>query len=183
MGLSSETVGLAKNEKAKFIIFWMKDKNNELRWEWFINLNMKSSRLIRPPFRCPKDDLLIQVSPCLCLQNRDDESLTRTSGVTCTPKFPIRTLYFLYISICSVIGSFSSISTKGSRSHDCMVVGFTTTYGISAYHYWSWEFESRSWRGVLNTKLCHKVCQWLATSGWFSLETLVSSSNKNNCPI
>jgi hypothetical protein len=30
------------------------------------------------------------------------------------------------------------------RGRDCMVVGFTTTYAISAYHHWSCEFESRS---------------------------------------
>jgi len=29
-----------------------------------------------------------------------------------------------------------------------MVVGFTTTYAISAYHHWCCEFKSRSWRGV-----------------------------------
>ena len=29
-----------------------------------------------------------------------------------------------------------------------MVVGFTTTYAISAYHHWCCEFESRSGRGV-----------------------------------
>jgi len=28
-----------------------------------------------------------------------------------------------------------------------MVVGFTTTYAINAYHHWNWEFESCSWRG------------------------------------
>ena len=35
----------------------------------------------------------------------------------------------------------------------------TTTCAISAYHHQSWEFESRSWRGVLDLKLCDKVCQ------------------------
>ena len=39
-----------------------------------------------------------------------------------------------------------------------MVVGFTTTCIISAYHYKSCEFESRSWQGTLNTTLCDKVC-------------------------
>jgi hypothetical protein len=29
-----------------------------------------------------------------------------------------------------------------------MVVGFTTTYAISAYHHWCCEFESRSGRGI-----------------------------------
>jgi hypothetical protein len=31
---------------------------------------------------------------------------------------------------------------------DRMVVGFTTTYAISAYHHWCYEFEYRSERGV-----------------------------------
>jgi len=31
--------------------------------------------------------------------------------------------------------------------------------------------------GVLNTTLCDKVCQWLATGRWFSL---VSSTNKTD---
>ena len=34
--------------------------------------------------------------------------------------------------------------------HGCdrMVVGFTTTYAVGAYHHWYCEFESRSGRGV-----------------------------------
>ena len=40
----------------------------------------------------------------------------------------------------------------------CMVVGFTTTYAISAYHHQCCEFETRSLQGVLDT-LCVKVCQ------------------------
>jgi len=40
-----------------------------------------------------------------------------------------------------------------------MVVGFTITYAISAYHHKSCEFESRSWRGVLDATLCDEVCQ------------------------
>jgi hypothetical protein len=35
----------------------------------------------------------------------------------------------------------------GSHGRDRMVVGFTTTYAISAYHHWC-EFKSRSDRGV-----------------------------------
>ena len=49
-----------------------------------------------------------------------------------------------------------------------MVVGFTTTCQISAYRHWSWEFEPFSWRGVLDTAFCGKVCQWLASGRWFS---------------
>ena len=36
-------------------------------------------------------------------------------------------------------------------------------------------------RGVLNTNLCDKVCQWLATGWRFSSCTLVSSTNKSYC--
>jgi len=39
-----------------------------------------------------------------------------------------------------------------------MVVGFTTTYAVSAHHHSSCEFEPRSWQGVLDTTLCEKVC-------------------------
>jgi hypothetical protein len=48
------------------------------------------------------------------------------------------------------------------RGHDRTAVGFATTYAISAYHHRSCEFESPSWRGVLDRTLCDKVCQWLA---------------------
>jgi hypothetical protein len=42
------------------------------------------------------------------------------------------------------------------------------------------EFESRSWRGVLYTILCDKVCQGLATDRWFSPGFSVSSTNKTD---
>jgi hypothetical protein len=37
---------------------------------------------------------------------------------------------------------------RGRHSRDCMVVEFTTTYAIRAYHHWCCEFEFRSGRGV-----------------------------------
>ena len=43
------------------------------------------------------------------------------------------------------------------RGRGRLVVAFTTTYVISAYHYYRYEFESRSWRGVLDTTLYDKV--------------------------
>jgi hypothetical protein len=61
-----------------------------------------------------------------------------------------------------------------------MVVGFTTTCAISAYHHYSCEFESHSWRGVLETTLCDQVCQLLVAGRWFSPGTLVSSTNKTD---
>ena len=59
-----------------------------------------------------------------------------------------------------------------------MVVGFTTTYAISAYHHWCCEFESRLGLGVQHYVI--KVCQWLATGQWFSLCPPVSSTNKTD---
>ena len=41
-----------------------------------------------------------------------------------------------------------SISIKGHRGRDLMVVGFTTTYAISAYHHWFCESESQPGWGV-----------------------------------
>jgi len=67
-------------------------------------------------------------------------------------------------------------SRRGCRGRDGIVVGFTITYAISA----SCEFESHSWRGVLDTTLCDQVCQWLAAGQWFSSGTLVSSTNKTD---
>jgi len=50
------------------------------------------------------------------------------------------------------------IGVVNGHGPDHMVVGFTTTYAISAYHCQRCEFESRS-KGVLDTTLCDKVCQ------------------------
>jgi hypothetical protein len=36
-------------------------------------------------------------------------------------------------------------------------------------------------QGVLDTTLCDKVCQWLATGRWFSPGIPVSSTNKTDC--
>jgi hypothetical protein len=45
----------------------------------------------------------------------------------------------------------------GCHGRDRMVVAFTTTCGISAYHHKRCEFEPRSWRSVLDSTLCDKV--------------------------
>jgi hypothetical protein len=43
------------------------------------------------------------------------------------------------------------------------------------------EFESHSWWGVLNTTLCDKVCQWIATGRYFrQILRLKSSTNFNS---
>jgi hypothetical protein len=51
-------------------------------------------------------------------------------------------------------------------------------YAISAYRHQSCEFELRSWRAILDTTLCDKVCQWLSAGRWYSPGTPVSSTNK-----
>ena len=58
-----------------------------------------------------------------------------------------------------------------------MAVGFKTNYAISAHHHQSCESESRSWRGALDTAitLCDSLSGW-----WFSLSTLVYSTNKTD---
>jgi hypothetical protein len=52
-------------------------------------------------------------------------------------------------------------STQGLWWSYTMVVGFTTTLAISAYHHLCYGFEPYSWWGVLDTTLCDKVYQWL----------------------
>ena len=67
----------------------------------------------------------------------------------------------------------------GGRDHIVQhVVGFTTICVISDYYHQSCEFESCSWRGVLNTTLCDKDCQSLATGWWLSPGTPFPSANK-----
>jgi hypothetical protein len=73
------------------------------------------------------------------------------------------------------------IASKGDRRvRDRMVTECTTTCAISAYQHKSCEFESRSWRGVLDIKLCDQVFQSLAIVRWFSLRTLVFPTNETD---
>ena len=64
-----------------------------------------------------------------------------------------------------------------------MVVEFTITCAIVAYHHLSCEFEPHSWRGVLDKTLCDQVCQWLATGLWISLGTLNFRHKSSNWNI
>ena len=81
---------------------------------------------------------------------------------------------------------FNMIFSYFSRNRcDRILFGFTTTCGIRAYHHvrQRCEFESRSWRDVLDTTLCDKVCQWVAAGLWFSPGTPVYSKTKTNCHV
>ena len=52
---------------------------------------------------------------------------------------------------------------------------------INDYRHLDYEFESHSWRGVLDTTLCHKVCQSIVAGWRFSLGTPILSTNKTDC--
>ena len=87
--------------------------------------------------------------------------------------------------VCCIVFKYMFLSmhyylTRGHRVRDLMVVGCATTYPIRAYHHLSFEFEPHSWRDVLDTSLCDKVYQWLATGWWFYRGTLLSSTNKTD---
>ena len=73
--------------------------------------------------------------------------------------------FFLKLIVCLL---------NGSRGRDRMVVGFKTTYAISAYQH------HRCTKGVLNTTLYDKVWNWLVAGRWFSLGTLISTINKTD---
>ena len=55
--------------------------------------------------------------------------------------------------------SLINITCRGRCDRYRIVVGFTTTYAISANHHWWYGFESRYGRGVLDTTVCDKVCR------------------------
>ena len=59
-----------------------------------------------------------------------------------------------------------------------MVVGFTTTYVIRAYHHWCCESESRSGQCVQHYVI--KFISDLPTGRWFSPGPSVSSTNKTD---
>ena len=71
-----------------------------------------------------------------------------------------------------------TIEQWGRRGREGMEAWFT--YAISVYHHKSCELESRSWRGVFDTKLCDKVCQWLAAVRWNSPGTPICSIFKTD---
>ena len=66
-------------------------------------------------------------------------------------RYEVHIIYSLCLSVVvwSIIRLTSiNVQKRVHRGRDRMVVGFTTTYTISAYHHWCCGFESRSGRGV-----------------------------------
>ena len=101
-----------------------------------------------------------------------------------TVHFTCANFYYCFYSIfkryCFCLHIIPFILIRFCWGRSCMVVGFTTTCAISAYQHKRCEFEPHSWWGVLDTTLCGKVCQWLATGLWFSPGTPISSTNKTD---
>ena len=99
------------------------------------------------------------------------ELLTRPEHPSCADHyFSLCPVSFGHCIVCPL-----SMYGRGRRGRGRMVVWFTTTYAISAYHHWCCESEFRSGRGMH-----HYVGQWLATVPWFSPGPRVSSTNKTD---
>ena len=64
-----------------------------------------------------------------------------------------------------------------SRSYGSWIYNYLCNQCLSPLKLWG---RTRSWRGVLDTTLCDKVCQWFATCRWFSPGTPVSSTNNTD---
>ena len=59
-----------------------------------------------------------------------------------------------------------------------VIVWYLLNQCLSSLTLWDWIPPRR---GVLDTTLCGKVCQWLAAVLWFFPDTPVSSTNKTDC--
>jgi hypothetical protein len=77
----------------------------------------------------------------------------------------LKSMYFLYVNEWKCT---SHMFMGGRRGHDCILVGFTVTYAISAYRLWRCEFESRSGEVYSIQHICDKVCQWVVAGRCFS---------------
>jgi hypothetical protein len=87
----------------------------------------------------------------------------------------------LHIIVCLwlAIGRWFSRGTPVSSA--IKIERHNTALNTATLTFASCEFEEpRSWRGVLDTILCNKVCQWLPTGLWFLPRTPVSSTNKTD---
>ena len=76
----------------------------------------------------------------------------------------------------SLYDAFLPFIMRDRRGRDRMVVGFTTTYAISAYHHSFCEFEYRLWQCVQ-----HYVIKFVSdlrqVGGFFRMLDPVSSTN------
>jgi len=76
--------------------------------------------------------------------------------------------------------SFSTIKTVLTVNFCVLGPSWSWSYGSWIYNYLWHQCLSPFRRGVLDTTLCDKVCQWVAAGRWFSPGTPVSSINKTH---
>ena len=68
--------------------------------------------------------------------------------------YPLKLMHVYVMYMIYMLSVKSTPTTcRGRHSRDRMEVRFTAIYAISAFHHQCCEFESRSWRGVLDTIL------------------------------
>jgi hypothetical protein len=121
---------------------------------WILNSFFKSLKHVRCKWANLLPCYIICMSPLIIiLKNKADVLLTY---------FPLRILC-MHIEVVVVVWYLDSQLPVQSMPIITKVV-----------------FELRSRRGLLDTTLCDKVCQWLATGRWFSPGTPVSSTNKTD---
>jgi hypothetical protein len=92
------------------------------------------------------------------------------------------TPYTSYLLLCNLIADeYIYECLRGRLGRDRMVVGFTTTCAINAYHHKSCEFEPHSWRGV--RYLCPQtVTRRLSLVEW-ELLTLLDHLSSPRCLV
>jgi hypothetical protein len=90
-------------------------------------------------------------------------------------------IYIIYeLTVPFSLSILSYTPMTGRHGRDRMIVRFKTTkcnHCLSLLTLW---VRIPLKRGVLDTTLSDKVCQWLSTGLWFSLGTPVSSTNKTD---
>ena len=89
------------------------------------------------------------------------------------------TCFFVFVCFVCFTCFFSIIAKSPSLSwsNGSWIYNYLHNQCISPLTLW---VRAYSWRGVLDTILYDKVCQWLATWQWFSPGTPVSSTNKTD---
>jgi len=81
---------------------------------------------------------------------------------------------YLPLGIKQLITATVHLIPVGTRDRDLLVVGLTATYAIGSYQQSTFEFESRSWRFVLDI-----TCDLRHVGGFFQC-TPVSFTNKTD---